>query len=142
MPLTNNTKSCALIRDANGTVVGSEISSSELATLDGIDISSGLTVQDQLNIRPRIATIEKTLAGNWNGQVLNVQHGLGIAPKMVYAHISTGGTDELSATGPFTLFVFATVPLVNGALSSDTISVLIPDIDTNASTVVTITALY
>ena len=97
------------------------------------------------NAKPRIWSTTKTLSGDLNGQVLTITHTLGVAPKMVFAYISTGGTAELNAgttASPLTLFVFATVPLVNDTASTTQIDVLIPDVATSSSTVLTISALY
>ena len=98
-----------------------------------------------ISTAPKIWSTTVALGGNKNGQVMTITHTLGVAPKMVYAHISTGGTTELNggtSTSPLTLFVFATVPLVGGSLSTNQIDILIPDVDTNESTKVTVTAIY
>lgn len=100
---------------------------------------------NHISTAPKIWSTTVSLGGNKNGQVMTITHTLGVAPKMVYAHISTGGTTELNSgtsASPLTLFVFATVPLVGGSLSTNQIDILIPDVDTSASTKVTVTAIY
>ena len=61
---------------------------------------------------------------------------------MVFACIEVGGTSELNTAGTVSLFVFATIPIVNGQKSTEQISILIPDIDTSASTKIRWTALF
>lgn len=103
------------------------------------------TERSNWNSAPKVWSTTVALGGNKNGQVMTITHTLGVAPKMVYAHISTGGTTELNggtSASPLTLFVFATVPLVGGSLSTNQIDILIPDVDTSASTKVTVTAIY
>ena len=73
------------------------------------------TERTNWNAKPRIWSTTKTLSGDLNGQVLTITHTLGVAPKMVFAYISTGGITELNAgttASPLTLFVFATVPVI------------------------------
>ena len=97
------------------------------------------------NNAPKIWSSEFSLGGDKNGQVMTITHSLGVAPKMVYAHISNGGTTELNggtSSNPLTLFVFATVPLVGGNLSTSQINILIPDVTTSSTTKVIVTALY
>ena len=97
------------------------------------------------NAAPKIWTKTITLSGNLNGQVLTVEHTLGVAPDMVFAYISDGGTTELNsgtASSPTTTFVFATIPLVSGKASASRIDLLIPDVDTSSSTKIFVSALY
>ena len=103
------------------------------------------TERSTWNAKPKIWSSEFSLGGDKNGQVMTITHSLGVAPKMVYAHISNGGTTELNggtSSSPLTLFVFATVPLVSGKLSTSQINILIPDVTTSSTTKVIVTALY
>lgn len=74
-------------------------------------------------------------------EVITVNHGYpGHTPKLVFAYIEYGGTalmgevgNEIDPVSPVNLFLFTTIPLVDGVPSPKQISFLIPDIPTIAS---------
>ena len=67
-------------------------------------------------------------------EVITILHGYsGHTPKIVFAYIEKAGTPlmgEGAANSSINLFLFATVPLVNGLPSTSEISFLMPDIPT------------
>ena len=91
---------------------------------------------------PEIVSGVYTCTGNQNGQVVYIDHGQGRTPDMVFAYIEVGGTTEMNTAGTASLFVFATIPIVNGQASTEQISILIPDIDTSTETMIRWTALF
>ena len=91
---------------------------------------------------PEIVSGVYECTGNQNGQVVYIDHEQGRTPDMVFAYIAKGGTTEMNTAGTASLFVFATIPIVNGLPSTTQLSILIPDIDTSTKTKIHWTALF
>ena len=107
------------------------------------------TERSTWNAKSNLYVVEGTYtcSGDQNNTVVYVTHGKSVTPKMVFAYMESytrgsGGDDDMAATGPVTLFVFATVPMESGTASKTKIALLIPDVTTSSQTKIHWTALF
>lgn len=111
-------------------------SNASLYLVTCFDPTAGLHVANKQYVDNKVdnkyASGTYTCKAGDGGSVVYVEHPKNKVPKMVYAQISNAtnsSNTDLKSADPVTTFVFASVPLENGELSTNKIALLIPDID-------------
>ena len=160
-----------VVKNSSGIVESStEVSISELNTLKDVDTSTTIKAQlatkapsSHVGDSTHITAAERntwngksnlyvidgthTLTGDQSNTVVYVTHTQNKVPKMVFAYMESytkgsGGDDDMAATGPVTLYVFATVPMESGKASTTRIALLVPDVTTSSGTKIHWSALF